>query len=90
MDAFAVISLLPVSNTPVQEAIVKQYPSANLAVSPYMWLVADKGKTTQDVCTKLNVMPGGTVNVIVLKVDNYFGVASPSIWEWLRVKAAEQ
>ena len=88
MSAFSVISL-SATNIPLDEAIMKVYPNAYLKLSPYAWLINDNNVTTQEVCTKLNILPEGIGNAIVIKCDSYFGMAPRNIWEWLAVKARE-
>jgi hypothetical protein len=87
MAAFSVISLSP--NPELDKAIATAYAGAYLALSATAWLVADTGVTTKDVCDKINVRHGGITRVIVTKIESYFGVAPPNIWEWLKIKIVE-
>ena len=86
MVAFAVISTVP--NSELAERVSSTYPNMSLILSGNAWLVADSLKTTQEVCEKLSIMQGGFSNVIVLRIESYFGFADPTIWEWLKVKGA--
>jgi len=70
----------------LEDKLVEAYPSANLKFSANTWLVADSGVTAQEVCEKINVKPNGISGVIVVRVDEYFGFASSSVWDWIRLK----
>lgn len=84
-----VLSFVP--NPALNAGVATAYAgSSSLALSPTAWLVADSGAlTTKDVCEKLNIKTGGISSAMVVKVESYFGFASPNIWEWLKIKAAE-
>jgi len=86
MAAFAVISITP--NPDLDKQIAGAYAGAYLALSQSAWLISDKNVTTKEVCDKINVKPGG-IGAVVVKIESYFGVASPNIWEWLKVKMAD-
>jgi hypothetical protein len=64
--------------------VTESYPSNRYPLAPNVWLVADTANTTQEVCEKLNVKPGGIQDVVVLRFESYFGFAHTSVWEWLR------
>jgi hypothetical protein len=87
MAVFSVISLVP--NPELDKRIVAAYTNAYLALSQTAWLVADKQATTKDVCDKINVKVGGISGVVVIKIESYFGIAPPNIWEWLKLRIAE-
>ena len=84
---FAVVSIAP--NQALETAIAKSYAAANHRISQTAWLVADVGVTTEEVCQKLGVKSGGISGTVVFKIENYYGYASKSIWEWLKVKGSE-
>ncbi len=87
MLVFAVIS---VTENPDLETRVKEaYPFAHLKFAPNVWFIADSGVTAQEVCEKIAVKPGGISGVVVSNVEKYFGYASNTIWEWIKVKMGE-
>lgn len=78
MSAFAVISITP--NSVLDSAVQTNYPKASHRVADNVWLVADTGLTTQEVCAKLGIIEtGGIVNVVAIKVDSYWGRAPTPI-----------
>lgn len=88
MAAFMVVSLVP--NPALNASVAAAYAgSSSLALSPTAWLVSDTGITTKDVCDKLNIKEGGISGALAVKVESYFGFASPNIWEWLKGKIVE-
>ncbi len=88
MAAFMVVSL--VLNPALNVSVTAAYPgSSALALSSTAWLVSDTGITTKDVCDKLNIKEGGISSAMAVKVESYFGFASPNIWEWLRGKVVD-
>ena len=88
MSAFSVISTVP-NNPSLIEAINRAYGDANIMIAQNVWLIADKGVTTQEVSKKLGIEKGGVDNTVILKIDSYWGMAPTQIWEWLSVKLAE-
>jgi len=87
MSAFAIISIKP--NSALDGAVQTHYPTASHRVADNVWLVADNGLTTQEVCARLGIDAGGITNVMAIKVDSYWGRAPKTIWEWLSVKASD-
>ena len=87
MAAFAVITTAP--NEALNTAIGNVYSSAHHRISPTVCLVADTGVTTEEVCSKLGIQVGGISSTVVFKIESYYGLASKSIWEWLKVKGSE-
>jgi hypothetical protein len=87
MAAFVVISLIP--NAPLGAKIVSVYPTAHLPLTPMVWLVSDVGVTTKDVCDKIDIKADGFASAVVVKVESYFGFASPHVWEWLKTKTVD-
>lgn len=86
----AIFSVLSIAENPeLRTKIETVYEKTHLQIAPNTWFVTDSGVTTQEVCAKLGIGPGGLAGVIVVKVENYFGFASSSYWEWLKVKAGE-
>ena len=86
MAAFAVISTGPAG---ALEAAVKAiYTGSYQSVSPTVWLVADKGITTQGVSEKLGIGAGKIENAVIIKVDSYWGRAAKTLWEWLAVNGS--
>jgi len=87
----ALFAVFHVSNPGVVEAKLKSAsPWINLKIDTGSWIVvAPNGTTTKEVCEKIGIEKGGSSG-IVLRVDSYFGVASPSIWEWIAAKQGAQ
>jgi hypothetical protein len=85
MHVFAVLSAVP--NPALGSKIAETYPDNHLQVSPSQWLVA-ANKVTTEVSTSLGILEGTFGNVMVLKIDNYYGWHSKGVWEWLQLKAA--
>ncbi len=86
MPAFAVIST--VLNDDLDRGVANAYPDAFLKLSNTSWIVSDTNKTTKEVCDKIGIKAEGFSNAVVFKTDGYFGLAAPTIWEWLKVKGA--
>jgi hypothetical protein len=76
-----------VGKPPVVEAKLQAVaPWLHLAIEPGVWiLVAPSGTTTKEVCEKIDIETGRSSGIVV-RFDSYFGVASPSIWEWIAEK----
>lgn len=87
MAAFAIVSTVP--NEALGAEIATAYETTHLVLSNSTWLIADTGRTSQEVSEHLKIKAGGFSNVLVLRIETYFGFASPAIWEWLKVKGAE-
>ena len=87
MRAFLVLAIA--DPAPLAAKVMSIYPGSHLVLSDSAWLVADTNVTTQEICGKLNIGPTGSNNAIVVKIDGYFGMASPSVWEWLRAKGTD-
>jgi hypothetical protein len=61
-------------------------PWLYLAIDPSVWiLAAPSGTTTKEVCEKLDIETGQSTGIVV-RFDSYFGVSSPSVWEWIAEK----
>jgi hypothetical protein len=87
MSVFAIISIQP--NSVLDTAVQTEYPNDSYRVANNVWFVADAGVTTQGVCKKLGIDAGGISGAIAITVDNYWGRAPKTIWEWLSVKASD-
>ena len=84
MSVFAVISIPP--NPTLAAHVMATYPTDNYIFSDRVWFVVDANVTTAQVCGKLGITPGGISDVVVVRFENYFGVASTGLWEWLNLK----
>jgi hypothetical protein len=67
--------------------VEKSFPDDHLQLGPSAWLLSASGvPTTKGVWERLvagqNPIPNGTI----FAINGYFGVASPSVWEWVRNK----
>ncbi len=66
------------------------YGSDSIKIAPNIWIVNDQGVTTKEVCDKLDASTGGMGQVVVTKMEGYFGFAPTHIWEWLSAKGASK
>jgi len=82
MIIFSVIS----PSAELAEKIEHVYSSNNLRVAPNVCFVADSGVTAEEVASKLGVVEGKLSGTIIVRVADYYGYASKTIWEWFRVK----
>ena len=90
MANFSVISL-PGPNAKLALNITEKYGNNSLAIANNAWFIRDD-VTTKDVCDKIGV-GRGTENVgqvVVTKVESYFGFAPAHIWEWLTAKSVSE
>jgi hypothetical protein len=61
-------------------------PWLYLEIGTGVWIVvAPGGTTTKEVCEKVGIEKGNTSGIVV-RFDSYFGITSPSIWEWIAAK----
>jgi len=88
MAIFAVISTDP--KPELETAIVRLYAGdKQYRFTDRVWFIADAG-TAREVSEKLNVKRGGTTGVVVFLMSSaYYGVASSSLWDWLRARVEE-
>ena len=84
MSVFAVISMSV--NPTLGTHVTTTYPADNYQFSDRVWFVVDTDVTTAQVCAKLGVAVGSITDVVVVRFENYFGVASTGLWEWLKLK----
>jgi hypothetical protein len=88
MASFIVIAI---SNpAAVTSAVSATYPGNHIKIRDEAWLVRDDG-TSKDVSDKLKITTGTpsagpSGSGVVFGVSGYFGIASPSIWEFLQNK----
>lgn len=50
------------------------------------FLVAPAAVTTQEISDALGITDGSNGAGVVVKVENYYGRANPSLWEWINAK----
>jgi len=83
----ALFAVFHVSNASLIEAKLNSIaPWLYLKIDDGSWiLVTPNGTTTKEVCEKIGIEKGANGGIVV-RVDSYFGVASPSIWEWIAAK----
>ena len=82
----ALFAIINVSNLPAMRlSLSSAAPWISLELQDGQWLlVAPSATTTKEVADKLDA--NGSDTVLVLRVDNYFGRAFPSVWEWIKTK----
>ncbi len=93
MAAFLITSLA--ATNPALDAKVRAtYTGSVLALSGNCWLISDKGVTTQEVCVKLDITNpenmGLMGQVVVVRIESYFGFAPTHVWEWLKAKGGNE
>ena len=80
----------PSTNQVGAEAIVRAFQNENIKAWDGHWFVSDSG-TAKEVVSKIEAAAGGKPGtVIVVTVANYWGIASPEVWEWLKSKLESQ
>ena len=56
-------------------------------ISSTSWfLITRSAITTEEVTNALGIIDGSTGSGVVVRVENYYGRANPSIWEWIVAK----
>ena len=83
MAAFAVIA----EDDRFSKSIKSTYPDDNFRAWPGLWFVVDNA-TTQEVAKKLGIGGSEEGRGVVLSVNNYWGRAPKSLWEWLSNREA--
>lgn len=89
MTVFAI--LMPSPQPALAAKIASVYQNDYLEITDTQWLVSTVG-TTMEVCQKLgiydpaNPKAAATGSAVVFATSSYFGRASVSIWEWIKVK----
>jgi hypothetical protein len=73
----------------LENAISQAYQDKQFKFSDRTWFVSDVG-TSKQVSEKIGVKKGGITGVVVMPMaGTYYGVASSTLWEWLRAAAEE-
>jgi len=83
MGIFAVTA--PYTNEKIAPAIDASFPGQNIKAWQGHWFVSASG-TAKEVSDKIEAgAAGGKVGtMIVVSVINYWGIANPEVWEWLK------
>jgi hypothetical protein len=84
MNIFSVISSS--ENAELAARIDSVYNANKFKIGPNAYLVADSGVTAEEVANKLGVVEKKISGTVIVRIADYYGYASNSIWEWLRVK----
>ena len=78
-------SLTPAQKTSLADALGREFSDSWRDLGNDNFLVAtSKPLTTQDVTRLLEIDEGAAGTYIVSGIESYFGMASMSIWEWLK------
>jgi uncharacterized protein YccT (UPF0319 family) len=84
MVIFSVISNS--ENADLVAKIDSVYSANKFKIAPNVYLVADSGVTAEEVANKLELAEKKIAGTIIVRIADYNGYASKSIWEWLGVK----
>jgi hypothetical protein len=92
MAVFAVIAINPSNsdrpnNDPLASVIEQKFGDTHLRVAQGHWLIK-ASSTTQQVSKDLGIAGGALGQAIVYNVGGYFGYASNTVWEWLKINMA--
>jgi hypothetical protein len=85
MSIFVVLS--EVDNAKLETVIKEKYAEDNYQLSPRQWLISS-GETVIQVTENLLITDDekGPGPALVFTISNYYGMADPAIWEWLKAK----
>ncbi|MDE0702686.1 MAG: hypothetical protein OXH59_03085 [Rhodospirillaceae bacterium] len=76
----------------VRANIKKSYDQSHYEAGNGVFFIASSSETTQQVASKLGFGDASGVQQtsgIVVSVANYWGRHNPDLWEWIRIKQAE-
>ena len=85
MSIFVVLS--EVDNAKLETLIKETYPEDYYQLSPRQWLISSDEtviKLTEDLL--IIDEENGPGPALVFTISNYYGMADPAIWEWLKAK----
>jgi hypothetical protein len=85
MSIFVVLS--EVDNVKLESLIKEKYPEDYYQLSPRQWLISSDEtviKLTEDLL--IIDEENGPGPALVFTISNYYGMANPAIWEWLKAK----
>jgi hypothetical protein len=85
MSIFVVLS--EVDNAKLESLIKEKYPEDYYQLSPRQWLISSDEtviKLTEDLL--IIDEENGPGPALVFTISNYYGMANPAIWEWLKAK----
>ena len=85
MSIFVVLSEL--DNAKLETLIKEKYPEDYYQLSPRQWLISSDEtviKLTEDLL--IIDEENGPGPALVFTISNYYGMADPAIWEWLKAK----
>ena len=85
MSIFVVLS--EVDNEKLETLIKEKYPQDYYQLSPRQWLISS-GETVIKLTEDLLITDEekGPGPALVFTISNYYGMADPAIWEWLKEK----
>jgi hypothetical protein len=84
MSIFVVLS--EVDNEKLETLIKEKFPEDYYQLSSRQWLISSGEtviKLTEDLLITDEEGPGPA---LVFTISNYYGLADPAIWEWLKAK----
>ena len=85
MSIFVVLS--EVDNEKLETLIKEKYTEDYYQLSPRQWLISS-GETVIKLTEDLLITDEekGPGPALVFTISNYYGMANPAIWEWLKTK----
>jgi hypothetical protein len=85
MSIFVVLS--DVDNEKLETLIKEKYTEDYYQLSPRQWLISS-GETVIKLTEDLLITDEekGPGPALVFTISNYYGMANPAIWEWLKAK----
>jgi hypothetical protein len=85
MSIFVVLS--EEDNEKLETLIKEKYPEDYYQLSPRQWLVSS-GETVIKLTEDLLITDDetGPGPALVFTISNYYGMANPTVWEWLKAK----
>jgi len=86
MAIFLVVSMNDSPN--LTTVIAEKYPNDHFVVGKNQWLVSADDITTK-VSDNIGISEGKFGNVIVTKMDSYYGWHRKDMWEWVGLKGAK-
>ena len=84
MNVYVVIATPPADR--LGRAITTKYPVRHHTIAPESaWAIGTQEEASADVCSTLGINTGDQfISAVVVKVDQYYGVYDPALWQKMR------